>query len=163
MKKIGKGTGVAAVVSALIIVALLAGIYMYLNSGLSGFSVESIAVGNSSTVKLGGLVYVASTLKQQVQGFQGVSSFGSCNWRANATSKCVGMLFAFGSEARQCFWMHDTPMPLQQDWISANGTVTYVYQGIPYDNTAICSNATYVLETYPNVSITVGDTLLVLG
>ncbi len=75
----------------------------------------------------------------------------------------IGMLFAFPYSAKECFWMHDTEIPLEQIWIYSNGTVNYIWNGTPYSDAAICSYGRYVLEI-PNaykISISPGQKLIV--
>ncbi|MHB8567294.1 MAG: DUF192 domain-containing protein [Nitrososphaerales archaeon] len=124
---------------------------------LSSFQVESVKIIGISNYN--GLVYVASTSEEQVQGFQNATQFGSCNGHANATSQCIGMIFIFQGEQILCFWMHNTIMPLEQVWVSSNGTVVAVYEAQPENNNSICHVATYVLETSPGMKVSVGDRL----
>jgi uncharacterized membrane protein (UPF0127 family) len=136
---------------------------------LSGFQVESLRIvtADNSTVSAG-LVYIASTDSQQAQGFMNETSFGTCNGLAEGSngtgngsgSQCIGMIFVFSEQQDLCFWMHDTPLPLQQDWVGANGTVVYVYQAQPEDDSSVCHDAEFVLETSPSNPIVVGDHML---
>jgi len=86
-----------------------------------------------------------------------VTGFGNCNGFAGNGIECVGMLFNFSSNQEQCFWMHDTIIPLQQDWIAPNGTVLSIFQAQPENDTSVCHPAMYVLETSPQVAIPVGS------
>lgn len=126
---------------------------------LSSFAVESLLIETpGGTLVLSGPVYLASTPSQQEQGFQGVSSFGDCNgYSENLSARCVGMMFVTSSSQNLCLWMHDTPMPLQQVWISPNGTVLFTYQAEPSNDGTVCHNAQFVLETDPGEQILVGD------
>jgi hypothetical protein len=87
---------------------------------LSKFPVTCIQITGvtNGSIELNGLVYVAENSAEQAQGFMNATDFGSCNGFANGDSKCVGMLFNFSSYEEQCFWMHDTKIPLQQDWVA---------------------------------------------
>jgi len=53
--------------------------------------------------------------------------------------------------------MHNTEIPLQQDWIAANGTVLYQYQAKPENDTSVCFPAKYVLETSPSSNVPLGS------
>jgi uncharacterized membrane protein (UPF0127 family) len=129
---------------------------------LSTFPVESIEIfdrSNGSAIR--GLVYVATTTQEQVQGFQRVTSFGNCNGLSkNQSEPCLGMIFVTARTQSLCFWMRNTPLPLQQVWISANGTVVYTYQAQPDSLNTICHTSMTVLETSPNISISLGDRIL---
>jgi len=126
---------------------------------LSGFSIACIRIlnkSNNSTI-LDGLVYVAEGGQEQTQGFQNVASFGDCNGFAMGGLTCDGMIFNFSSSQELCFWMHNTLIPLQQDWITQNGTIVSVYQAMPQNDSSVCHYAKYVLETAPNVPISLGN------
>jgi uncharacterized membrane protein (UPF0127 family) len=135
------------------------GLFYGASVSLSSFSVEGVEIfhqTNRSITK--GLVYVASTNEEQAQGFQNVKSFGNCNGRSrNESTQCLGMMFVTASSQNLCFWMKDTPLPLQQDWISSNGTVVYIYQAQPESLNTVCKTATDVLETSPSMAISLGD------
>jgi uncharacterized membrane protein (UPF0127 family) len=165
---------IAALILSLIVIALLViSLLFYIQysessgqsntrtSSLSTFKVESLRIvsKNNSTV-IGGFVYVASTGAQQIEGFQNATNFGNCNGSASASSECIGMIFVFSGNQSQCFWMHNTIMPLQQVWISGNGTVTYIYHAHPETDFTVCYPAAFVLETNPNATISVGDVVL---
>ena len=115
----------------------------------------------TGSVVLDGLIYVANSEAQQEQGFMNVTGFGSCNGLAVGDADCVGMLFNFSSPQNLCFWMHDTEIPLQQDWISANGTVVYEYQAKPETDLTICYFGMQVLETFPSATIPLGSHVVV--
>jgi uncharacterized membrane protein (UPF0127 family) len=127
--------------------------------GLTGFAVEGLCVLNvdSSSIELGGYVYVASSSSEQEQGFQNVPNFGNCNGNASLSTSCIGMIFVTGQEQNLCLWMHNTEIALQQVWISSSSIVTSVYQAQPYNDTSVCHNGQFVLETFPSVSIVPGD------
>ncbi len=129
---------------------------------LSNFSVGRIQIIYESNGSIStGLVYIASTKAEQVQGFQNATSFGSCNgFSKNESTSCLGMIFVTTSTQDLCFWMHDTPLPLQQVWISSNGTVTYTYEAQPESLNTICHNAIDVLETGPSIPISIGDKIV---
>jgi len=124
---------------------------------LSGFSIECMSIADNKSTILSGLVYVATSQAQQAQGFMNVTSFGNCNGAARAGLQCVGMIFNFSSNQEACFWMHDTAIPLQQDWISNNGTIVSAFQARPENDSSVCFFAKSVLETFPNASIPVGS------
>jgi uncharacterized membrane protein (UPF0127 family) len=132
---------------------------------LSTFEVEEIEIinqANGSTTN--GLVYVASTNAEQVQGFQNAQTFGNCNGLSrNTSTSCLGMIFVTKSTQNLCFWMHDTPLPLQQVWIMSNGTVAFIYQAQPESLKTVCQTAMDVLETNPSISISVGDRIILKG
>jgi len=51
-----------------------------------------------------------------------------------------GMLFVFGSEAEQSFWMKDTLIPLDMIFIKKDGTISHIHQNAkPKDLTSISS------------------------
>jgi uncharacterized membrane protein (UPF0127 family) len=132
-------------------------------AALAGFGVESIVItppkGSNQQV-VSGLVYVAETSSQQAQGFMNVASFGNCNGHSKNTSnsRCIGMMFVFSSPSEYlCFWMHDTPLPLQQVWITSNGTVVNIYQAQPESDASVCHSGQFVLETDPGEQISLGD------
>jgi len=125
---------------------------------LAGFPVTCLLVKsstNGSTI-LSGDVYVANTEAQQQEGFMNVTNFGNCNGANTNGVSCVGMLFNFSSSEELCFWMHDTEIPLEQVWIATNGTVTSVYQAAAENNTSICHDGNYVLETSPQEPLVTG-------
>ncbi len=130
-------------------------------SSLSGFNVEKIQIDNAknSSKLLTGYVYVATTPSEQAWGFQFATSFGNCNGFATTTNACIGMIFVFQGYTDQCFWMLNTILPLQQVWISANGTVTSIYQAHPENTNSVCQMGQYVLETNPSAPISVGDSV----
>jgi uncharacterized membrane protein (UPF0127 family) len=126
---------------------------------LNAFPVTCLKISDpqNGTKILDGLVYVAENSAEQAQGFQNVTSFGNCNGLASNGLSCVGMLFNFSTPQELCFWMHNTEIPLQQDWISANGTVVYVYQANPENDSPVCYMGKYVLETFPDADISLGN------
>ncbi len=151
-------------IASSIVVATLVGAYVFYeeyggdSNPLSGFSVENLRLANSSNLTLiTGLVYLAITPSQQAQGFQGVSSFGNCNAFATNSGECLGMIFVFSGEQNLCFWMLNTNIPLQQAWISSNGTIDSIYQAQPENQASVCHNAEYVLEASPQIALSLGD------
>lgn len=125
---------------------------------LSGFGVECIEIkNNESNSIVMSYGYVASNSSQQSQGFQNVTDFGNCNGFASQNNECLGMMFVFQSDQNLCFWMHNTPLPLLQAWISQNNTVVALYHAQPETDTTVCHNAMYVLESAPSNNITLGD------
>lgn len=158
----GLGRIVALAIVVIVLIAVGVTVY-YVQSqqkaiSLSNFAIESLQIvvrnGNQT---ISGFVYVAENASQLAQGFQGITSFGDCNGHATNASKCIGMMFVFPSSQELCLWMHNTIIPLQQVWISGNGTVIATYQAQPESDSAVCHNATYVLETSPNMQISIGD------
>lgn len=144
----------------LIVVALVA-LYLVYSSAphytLNNFKKTTISIlsGNST---LNGSVYLALNQSQLMQGYQYQNNLGNCSIGA---SKCIGILFVFPSEQNLCFWMINTEMPLQQVWIGSNFTVTYIYNGTPYSKNTVCFNGTYVLEISPNLTINVGNRIVI--
>jgi uncharacterized membrane protein (UPF0127 family) len=161
------------VLVALVILISLAAFFYYEESQaspsapLSSFQVDRITISNvtsggssSSNSEVRGLVYVASTSAQQIQGFQNVTSFGNCNGSSrNSSTQCIGMIFVMSSTQNLCFWMHNTPLPLQQVWISSSYKVVYIYQAHPESDNNVCQNGMDVLETYPNATISLGEVI----
>ena len=130
-------------------------------AALSGFPVSCIRVVDEKGIPiLSGFAYVATSEQQLQQGFMNVTTFGDCNGFANHSSPCIGMIFAFPSSQQECFWMHDTILPLLQSWIAANGTVTAIYSASPETDTTVCHPAQYVLESNTSALISVGDQVL---
>lgn len=128
---------------------------------LSNFNVTCLEIkSENGSSPLDGVVYVANSVAQQEQGFMNVTSFGSCNGAATSAKPCIGMIFNFSSSQSLCFWMHDTEIPLEQVWLAANGTVTYVYQAQAENNTSVCYYGKYVLETLPQEPVNVGSTVV---
>jgi uncharacterized membrane protein (UPF0127 family) len=128
-------------------------------SALSSFAVEGLCIvdpANNTTV-IGGLVYVASTSSQQIQGFQDDADFGNCNGNATLSLSCVGMIFVTTQVQSLCFWMHNTEIPLQQVWISASSAVVATFQAQPFNDNSVCHNAQFVLETSPSPLVFPGD------
>ena len=160
------GIGRITVIVVIVVVLSLAGALYFIQSqqraiSISSFEIERLQIVNfagNSTVS--GFVYVAATATQQVQGFQGVTSFGNCNGIASNASECIGMMFVFTSEQEICLWMHNTILPLQQVWISGNGTVSAIYQAQPETDFTVCHSSTYVLETSPNMPISMGTQII---
>lgn len=154
---------------SIIVILVVAAIVVYLTQylpydtspmALSGFPVEEITITNPTNGSVvNGLVYVANTTQEQVQGFQNATSFGDCNGFSKIHSmQCIGMIFVTPNTSSLCFWMHNTPLPLRQAWISSGGVVTYIYQAQPESDKSVCQNAQDVLETSPSSPIlVVGD------
>jgi uncharacterized membrane protein (UPF0127 family) len=132
------------------------------SASLSTFAVHGIEIVNHTNGSVThGLVYFASTTPEQIQGFQNVQSFGNCNGLSkNESTQCLGMIFVTTSTQDLCFWMHNTPLPLQQVWISSNGTVLYIYQAQPESLKNVCQSAVDVLETSPSTPISLGDKIV---
>jgi len=128
-------------------------------SSLSGLGVECVIITNPSdhSTVLKGFAYVAVTPDQQNQGFQNVTNFGNCNGFASNGNRCIGMIFSFAEFGIHCFWMHNTMIPLEQVWISQNGTVTSIYKASPESDNSVCQEGQYVLETNSSSPLIVGD------
>jgi uncharacterized membrane protein (UPF0127 family) len=149
-----------AIVATIIIVGVVIVVLSSASPPLSSFKVESLEIINpSGNSTISGLAYVASDSSEQAQGFQNVNSFGDCNGHTTDNITCIGMIFVFTSEQSLCFWMHNTILPLQQVWISGNGTVTAIFQAMPENDKVVCHSGMYVLETSPTLRILVGDTI----
>jgi uncharacterized membrane protein (UPF0127 family) len=59
-----------------------------------------------------------------------------------------GMLFVFEQPDRQCFWMHNTPLPLSIAFIADDGTIVNIDDMAPQTDDAHCSRkpVRYALE-----------------
>jgi uncharacterized membrane protein (UPF0127 family) len=59
-----------------------------------------------------------------------------------------GMLFVFGDPDLQCFWMHNTPLPLSIAFIADDGTIVNIDDMAPETDTSHCSKkpVRYALE-----------------
>nr|WP_082621961.1 DUF192 domain-containing protein [Bordetella sp. N] len=59
-----------------------------------------------------------------------------------------GMLFVFGDPDMQCFWMHNTPLPLSIAFIADDGTIVNVAEMAPETDDTHCSKkpVRYALE-----------------
>ena len=111
------------------------------------FSVGRLEIGNSSYN-----VYIANTLQLQDLGYMNASGIGNCD----GLGRCAGILFVFGNDSMQCFWMKNTFIPLKQSWIS-DGVVNYTYSGTPLSQNSICNIGNMVLETAPSFPIEYGE------
>jgi len=86
--------------------------------------------------------------------------------RNELCSKC-GMLFLFGFESTQTFWMKDTLIPLDMIFINANGQVTNIVTAYPEPNksdfelTLYQGTAKYIIElnggTSQKIGLKIGD------
>ncbi len=85
---------------------------------------------------------------------------GLMNFTFNGTS-IAGELFA-NLSSYPCFWMKNTPVPLQQAWLSGN-TVIYIYNGTPESTATICHNGTAVLELKQGINISIGSSIRIIG
>lgn len=61
-----------------------------------------------------------------------------------------GMLFIFEAPSPQCFWMRNTPLPLDIAFIADDGSVVNVAQMQPFSDASHCSAkpVRYVLEMH---------------
>jgi uncharacterized membrane protein (UPF0127 family) len=50
-----------------------------------------------------------------------------------------GMLFVFETQASQCFWMRNTPLPLSIAFIDDDGTITQIEDMAPRNDATHCS------------------------
>jgi uncharacterized membrane protein (UPF0127 family) len=59
-----------------------------------------------------------------------------------------GMLFLFEFKAQQCFWMHNTPLPLSIAFIDDDGTILQITDMAPQSDELHCSRrpVRYALE-----------------
>ncbi len=152
-----------AIVAIVLVLIAVAGVVYFVQSQqganpLSSFKVEKVQISSpSKNSTTSGFAYLAESASEQTQGFQGVTSFGDCNGVATNASECIGMMFVFQATQDACFWMHDTILALQQVWIAGNGTVTAIFQAQPENDSTVCHSAAYVLETSPEMQISVGD------
>ncbi|MCW6159998.1 MAG: DUF192 domain-containing protein [Candidatus Micrarchaeales archaeon] len=154
-------TTVAIIAAALLIVVILVlsqGESINKQAQLdSYFGISHVLViSNNSTENY--TVYVASNISQQEQGYMNQTSIGDCGGEAN----CLGMLFPFGYQGEECFWMKNTEIPLKQMWIAGNGLITYSADAVPYSTSVICANGSMVLETAPSAGISVGDRVVLV-
>ncbi len=120
----------------------------------SKFHVGEIMVGNSTYY-----AYIADTTSLQQEGYMNETGIGDCGQTGR---QCLGMLFVFGNDSAQCFWMKNTYFALKQSWIS-NGKVSYVYDAVPLSTNVICSNGSMVLETNASFDIRPGENLTFLA
>lgn len=111
------------------------------------FGVGRLDIGNSLYN-----VYIANTLQLQELGYMNASGIGNCD----GLGRCAGILFVFGNDSMQCFWMKNTFIPLKQSWIS-DGRVNYTYSGTPLSQNSICNIGNMVLETAPSFPIEYGE------
>ena len=123
------------------------------NGPIGNFPIGRISINNSSYN-----VYVAANKEMQQLGYMNATGIGNCDGLNN----CAGMLFVFNNESRKCFWMKNTLIALKQSWISYD-RVNYTYLGTPLSTGIICSPGSMVLETLPDFSINVSDTISFLG
>lgn len=98
-------------------------------------------------------VFHATTQHQLTEGLMNYTFDNCTHNQASCANMIIGELFSFGSYANVCFWMENTPEPLIQAWLSKNGTVSYIYDGIPYSTNIICANGSAVLELGKNLNI----------
>lgn len=141
--------------------ALFAVIVAFAAIALAYFTCLQLAQGNSALaeVSVGGRsynVYLAITPEQQEKGLMNATSMGDCDGNGN----CLGMLFV-NLPSPACFWMKDTVMPLRQYWIS-DGTISYIWAGVPESTQVVCSNGNVVLETNASTNFTVGESFAVV-
>ncbi len=148
-------TGAAAVLAISLLFLMQNGSAQNQRQLDSYFRVSNVTVSGSGTAR-DYSVYVASNYSQQAQGYMNQTSLGDCTGRPN----CLGMLFVFGYQGDECFWMKNTEIALKQLWISDNGVVTYSANAIPYSTTSICASGSMVLETSPVANISVGDKII---
>lgn len=80
----------------------------------------------------------ASTESEQEKGLGGRASMPQDH----------GMLFVFGSEAQQCFWMKDTRFPLDMVWLDASKHIRAIENDVMPDSYphVYCHEGKYVIE-----------------
>jgi uncharacterized membrane protein (UPF0127 family) len=144
-------------------VAVIAGLLMaaaVMSGAFSGRApLIQIAILNRTGGESHYTVFHATTQRQLTEGLMNYT-FGNCTGQS-CTGKIAGELFSFGSFNKWCFWMDNTPEPLVQAWLYNNGTVSYIYDGVPYSTNVICAYGTAVLELGQTLGIPlhVGDVL----
>lgn len=150
------------VVAALLIVGIFA-VYSFQSSGRAPLTKITISYKTGGEASYA--VFHATTTQQLTEGLMNYT-FGNCTAnQTNASNSCtnetVGELFSFGNSTNVCFWMKNTPEPLVQVWILENGTVSYIYDGVPYSTNVTCAYGSAVLELGRNLGIPlqVGDTV----
>ena len=67
-------------------------------------------------------------------------------------SRSVGAFFVFEKSGYHSAWMKNTGVPLTIAWISEQGLVTEIVNGVPYDQTSIGGNISskYMIEVTRN-------------
>ena len=131
---------------------------VFLANPLAGLKIANITVtSNSNHAQTVFEVYLAVTTGEQERGLM------YYNFTCNVAGKCInGMLFVSNTSSEQCFWMENTPEPLMQIWIGANGTITNIYYATPESTASVCHYGKLVLELNRNISgvnISAGDVL----
>ncbi len=153
-------TGIKILILCAVIVCLSAAGALAIDGALfSGRApLVSITIRNGTGV-MHYTAFHATTPHQMTEGLMNYA-FNNCTANRTAcTNEVVGELFSFGNSSRWCFWMENTPEPLVQAWLSKNGTVSYIYDGVPYSTDTICANGSAVLELGKDLGIPlqVGD------
>lgn len=76
--------------------------------------------------------------------------------------KNCGMLFTFGFETLQTFWMKDTLIPLDMIFVNANGQITNIFTANPepgkndFELTLYQASAKYIIELNAKTSEKIG-------
>ncbi len=128
------------------------------NGQIRNEQVNAINIEYSNGTSTRENVYIADTPIEQATGLMYMNSMGSCNGIGN----CYGMLFVFPNSSEECFWMKNTEISLKQSWIY-NNTIIYQVEGVPYSLKSFCHYGNYVLETYANSSLGIGDHIYLNG
>ncbi len=84
-------------------------------------------------------VELANTEDERRQGLMGRKELGDD----------AGMLFVFDDNTAGCFWMKDTPLPLDIVWLDADKIVMFVHENAtPFSEERLCpkQDGAYVLE-----------------
>ena len=95
------------------------------------------------TLRVGGHSYTLEIAKTEQEHDKGLSG-------RTSLAKNRGMLFVFGYEEKQCFWMKDMKFPLDMVWADAHKEVVFIAKEVSPDSypRTYCSGlpAAYVIE-----------------
>ncbi len=117
---------------------------------------KTITIQTRTGTKIPLKAEMAVTYKQQMKGYM----------ERKFIPDGTGMLFVFGGETYQSFWMKNTPTPLSIAYIRADGRICDILDMQPYDLTPVKSTepAQYALEVpqgwFKKAGISRGDKLL---
>jgi hypothetical protein len=134
----------------LLIIVILASIalaYVYFE-GQNTNTVSFITPTGNYTIN----VRIATNEQEWEQGLMNVSDL----------APDAGMLFVFPDEYNYSFWMHNTPIPLDQVFIDSNLTITAINaDALPENDSVFTAYGQYVVEVNGNYcaehGITIGD------
>lgn len=111
---------------------------------------QKIKIGNTDY-----LAYIAQSEEEKETGLQNVEEL------ENKDGLQEGMLFVYDEPQHLDFWMKDTEIPLVLAFIGEDNKVISIKYGTPLSEELISEdNAKYVFETVPEVTINVGDELV---